>query len=74
MLFLPCVSNGEAIDIVYFFDSNTEIAIKDCNLWRTCNKLDESVHLVLIKLLDDTPEPFYYWRLFRVALVFYFIY
>lgn len=68
------MSNRETVNIVYFFNSNTKIAIKDCYFWRACHELDEGIHLILIELLDYTPEPFYYWWLFRIALIFYFAY
>lgn len=55
------MSNRETVNIVYFFNSNTKIAIKDCYFWRACHELDEGIHLILIELLDYTPEPFYYW-------------
>lgn len=36
--------NRKAINIVHFLDSDVEIAVEDCDLWRSSYKLNESVH------------------------------
>jgi hypothetical protein len=60
---IPCMGNGEAIYIVNFLDTDTKVAIKDCNFGRSSDKLNEGIHEVLVEALHKVPKPFDHRRL-----------
>ena len=66
---LPCMCYRQAFDFVHLFDRYTEVTIVNCDLGRSCDKLNECVHFFLVKGLDNAPEPPNDRRLSRVAFV-----